>query len=171
MNTPTLLVINDDQSTLDFVRRHGVRAGLQVLTARNGRDGVAAIRDGQRVDLVVMDLQVAGLSELQLLSELAKTRLADGAEAAPAAGQAAADAASEPLQTLSGLEREHVIRALERARGNKKAAAQMLGVSRRAFYRRLERLSLGDRISRRPERSRPQAQTALAVRMPAALAL
>lgn len=170
MNNPTLLVINDDPSTLDFVRRHGARAGLQVLTARNGRDGVAAIRDG-RVDLVVMDLQVAGLSELQLLSELAKIRLADGAEAASGAGQAAADVANEPLQTLSGLERDHVIRALERARGNKKAAAHMLGVSRRAFYRRLERLALGDRISRRPERSRPQAQTALAVRMPAALAL
>lgn len=171
MNNPTLLVINDDQSTLDFVARHGARAGLQVVTARNGRDGVAAIRDG-RVDLVVMDLQVAGLSELQLLTELARLRQAECAEAASGAGQAAADAApSEPLQTLSRLERDHVLRALDRARGNKKAAAAMLGVSRRAFYRRLERLSLGDRISRRPERTRRDMPTALAARMPTALTL
>lgn len=171
MTNPTLLVINDDPSTLDFVSRHGTRAGLQVVTARNGRDGVAAIREG-RVDLVVMDLQVAGLSELQLLTELARIRQAECADAASAARQAAADAApAEPLQTLSGLEREHVLRALDRARGNKKAAAAMLGVSRRAFYRRLERLSLGDRISRRPGRTSPAAQTAPAVRVPAELAL
>jgi DNA-binding NtrC family response regulator len=36
------------------------------------------------------------------------------------------------------------------AHGNKKAAARMLGLSRRALYRRLERLDLGDTIMRRP---------------------
>ena len=34
---------------------------------------------------------------------------------------------------------EHIQRALERTGGNKKAAAQMLGLSRRALYRRLEK--------------------------------
>lgn len=48
------------------------------------------------------------------------------------------------------LERSRVQRALERARGNKKLAAELLGVSRRALYRRLERLHLGDTITRRP---------------------
>ncbi|HET7698521.1 MAG TPA: sigma-54 dependent transcriptional regulator [Vicinamibacterales bacterium] len=50
---------------------------------------------------------------------------------------------------LVNVEREHIQRALLRARGNKKAAARMLGLSRRALYRRLERLDLGDTISRR----------------------
>ena len=45
---------------------------------------------------------------------------------------------------LVNVEREHIQRALERANGNKKAAARMLGLSRRALYRRLERLDLGD---------------------------
>ena len=36
-----------------------------------------------------------------------------------------------------------------RAGGNKKAAAKMLGLSRRALYRRLERLDLGATITRR----------------------
>jgi DNA-binding NtrC family response regulator len=36
-----------------------------------------------------------------------------------------------------------------RAGGNKKAAAKMLGLSRRALYRRLERLDLAATISRR----------------------
>jgi DNA-binding NtrC family response regulator len=50
---------------------------------------------------------------------------------------------------LSTVEREHILRALQHARGNKKAAARMLGVSRRALYRRLERLGLESTISRR----------------------
>ena len=47
------------------------------------------------------------------------------------------------------VEREHIQRALARAGGNKKAAAKMLGLSRRALYRRLERLDLGGTITRR----------------------
>jgi two-component system response regulator HydG len=50
---------------------------------------------------------------------------------------------------LVNVEREHIQRALVRANGNKKAAARMLGLSRRALYRRLERLDLADTIMRR----------------------
>ncbi len=50
---------------------------------------------------------------------------------------------------LTSTEREHIQRALEQTGGNKKAAAQMLGLSRRALYRRLERLQLSDTIARR----------------------
>jgi transcriptional regulator of acetoin/glycerol metabolism len=38
-----------------------------------------------------------------------------------------------------------------RTNGNKKAAARILGLSRRALYRRLERLDLADTIMRRRE--------------------
>jgi DNA-binding NtrC family response regulator len=47
------------------------------------------------------------------------------------------------------VERDHIQRALLRANGNKKAAAKMLGLSRRALYRRLERLDLAATITRR----------------------
>ena len=50
---------------------------------------------------------------------------------------------------LATVESEHIQRALVRAGGNKKAAAKMLGLSRRALYRRLERLDLSDTITRR----------------------
>jgi two-component system response regulator HydG len=50
---------------------------------------------------------------------------------------------------LVTVERDHIQRALVRAGGNKKAAAKMLGLSRRALYRRLERLDLGATITRR----------------------
>ncbi|MBA3888790.1 MAG: sigma-54-dependent Fis family transcriptional regulator, partial [Acidobacteria bacterium] len=63
----------------------------------------------------------------------------DGDEPVPAAGAG----------RLVDVEREHIQRALVRAGGNKKAAAKMLGVSRRALYRRLERLELSATITRR----------------------
>jgi len=50
---------------------------------------------------------------------------------------------------LATVERDHILRALQHARGNKKAAARLLGVSRRALYRRLERLGLDSTIIRR----------------------
>ncbi len=81
---------------------------------------------------------------LPILSYGAPPRAASGAHApaAPAEG-----APSDDL--LVTVEREHIQRALLRAHGNKKAAARMLGLSRRALYRRLERLDLGDTIMRR----------------------
>ena len=43
---------------------------------------------------------------------------------------------------LVDAEREHITRVLGKTAGNKKAAAQLLGVSRRALYRKLDRLGL-----------------------------
>lgn len=63
---------------------------------------------------------------------------------------------------LSSVEREHILRALQRAGGNKKAAARVLGVSRRALYRKLERLDLGATIARRPRDRQTVAADALA---------
>ena len=72
--------------------------------------------------------------------------------AAPASASAGAGSESTAAaDLLVTVEREHIQRALVRANGNKKAAARMLGLSRRALYRRLERLDLGDTIMRRRE--------------------
>ena len=62
---------------------------------------------------------------------------------------AAAGAHDREADLLVNVERDHIQRALVRTGGNKKAAAQMLGLSRRALYRRLERLDLSATISRR----------------------
>ena len=43
---------------------------------------------------------------------------------------------------LIDVQREHIVRTLQLARGNKAVAARLLGVSRRAFYRQLERHGL-----------------------------
>jgi two-component system response regulator HydG len=68
---------------------------------------------------------------------------------APAPAPAAASLEKAGGDLLVNVERDHIQRALVRTGGNKKAAAQMLGLSRRALYRRLERLDLSGTISRR----------------------
>ena len=57
---------------------------------------------------------------------------------------------AEPV-SAAALATHQETRALAKAGGNKKAAALMLGLSRRALYRRLERLDLAGSISRRRE--------------------
>jgi DNA-binding NtrC family response regulator len=47
---------------------------------------------------------------------------------------------------LRAVERDHITRTLNQAGGNKAVAARLLGISRRAFYRQLERPGLHQRV-------------------------
>jgi hypothetical protein len=52
----------------------------------------------------------------------------------------------EELLPLAEVERRHVVRVLEAARGNKKLAADILGLDRTTLYRKLERYALRDTV-------------------------
>ena len=64
-------------------------------------------------------------------------------------GRPAARGIESVETSLAAVSRDHVVRVLERAWGNKKHAAELLGVSRRAFYRLLDRLDLDDTVKKR----------------------
>ncbi len=66
---------------------------------------------------------------------------APGAAAAPARGRRAADVLADGFD-LDAFERELVLAALDRAGGNKAAAARLLGITRRRLYSRLESLGV-----------------------------
>ena len=51
---------------------------------------------------------------------------------------------SDAPAPLDALEREHILDVLRQVNGNRMAAAKLLGISRRALYRRLERHQLAD---------------------------
>lgn len=68
------------------------------------------------------------------------------------------DVAALPVDVpapLIDVQREHIVRTLQVAHGNKAVAARLLGVSRRAFYRQLERHGLHRRAAG-TRRSDPQ---------------
>src|SRR5918999_298158 len=72
----------------------------------------------------------------------------------PAAPSGPVEAAPRDPAPLMDVERDHIVRTLQQVRGNKAVAARLLGVSRRAFYRQLERHGLHQRV---PVRSRDHA--------------
>jgi len=68
-------------------------------------------------------------------------------------GSSAAGGAGERIPDpvpLVEVEREHIVRTLQQVRGNKAVAARLLGISRRAFYRQLERHGLHQRVPAGP---------------------
>ncbi len=92
------------------------------------------------------------VTEVDVRASLPVPRAGAGARVQPAVPTARLRLAEQPVtdvEPLSDVEREHILRALQRAHGNKKKAASLLGVSRRALYRKLERLDLGTTIARR----------------------
>jgi DNA-binding NtrC family response regulator len=68
------------------------------------------------------------------------------APAAPVSSAMASASVSDNPAPLAEVEREHIVRTLQQVRGNKAVAARLLGVSRRAFYRQLERHGLHQRV-------------------------
>jgi two-component system response regulator HydG len=58
----------------------------------------------------------------------------------------AMDAATPATSNLGEIERSHIVDVLQQVRGNRMAAARMLGISRRALYRRLDRHELRQSI-------------------------
>jgi transcriptional regulator with AAA-type ATPase domain len=69
--------------------------------------------------------------------------------AVPEPAPAAAPAAVADESSLVMVERDHVIRTLERAGGNKTRAAALLGISRRSLYRLIEVHGLAHMVKER----------------------
>jgi signal transduction histidine kinase/ActR/RegA family two-component response regulator len=66
---PSVLVIEDDPSSVDLVHAYLAGSGYEVLVARNGVDGLAAVRREQP-DAVILDIQLPGLDGWDVLSTL-----------------------------------------------------------------------------------------------------
>lgn len=82
------------------------------------------------------------ITEADLSFVMTRTEMRIARPAGPVRVHAAASTQATPLNTV---ERDHIVRTLERVQGNKAVAARLLGVSRRAFYRQLERHGLYNR--------------------------
>ncbi len=62
----------------------------------------------------------------------------------PEFAAAATEARAETIQPLSEVERDQIVRALRLVKGNKAAAARLLGLDRKTLYRKLEGYGLKD---------------------------
>ena len=65
----TILVVDDEPKIVTLARDYLEHAGFAVLTAGDGRDALATVRQ-RRPDLVVLDLGLPGLDGLDVTREL-----------------------------------------------------------------------------------------------------
>jgi DNA-binding response OmpR family regulator len=64
-----ILVVDDDETVRDVVRRYLERAGHDVLTAGDGETALALV-DERRLDLVVLDLMLPGLGGIEVCTRI-----------------------------------------------------------------------------------------------------
>ena len=129
---PRLLVVDDDRAILTLVG-----TGVTCL------DVLKALRDMSPHCEAVL---TTGYANLDAAVEAVKRGMQ---EQRPGSLDVAHDHShpySEVTTPLVEVEREHIVRTLEQVRGNKAVAARLLGISRRAFYRQLERHGLHHRV-------------------------
>jgi two-component system, response regulator RegA len=130
---PRLLVVDDDRAVLTLI-------GTGVTCF----DVLRALRDMRPQCEVVLTTGFASLDEA---IDAAKRNIQESpGEASDPPGAVSRRFLPADATPLIEVEREHIVRTLEQVHGNKAVAARMLGISRRAFYRQLERHGLHQRV-------------------------
>ena len=129
---PRLLVVDDDRAILTLVG-----TGVTCL------DVLKALRDMSPHCEAVL---TTGYENLDAAVEAVKRGMQDTHSGSPNGAQTLSHAYGDTTAPLVEVEREHIVRTLEQVHGNKAVAARLLGISRRAFYRQLERHGLHHRV-------------------------
>ena len=128
--------------------RVGSHAGRRAPAVGRAWEGnVRELRNVIERACILVDDEI--ISERELVVSMPPSSVVSAAAPASSVLRSAQSSTLPDRDLLVTVERDHIQRALVRAGGNKKAAAKMLGLSRRALYRRLERLDLSDTITRR----------------------
>jgi len=168
----TLVVVDDDPAVLDVVGRFAARAGFQPVACAGGMEGLSYFArrraDVAVVDLRMPDVDgievarairaadeacpiilISGAATIDSAIEAGKlgvrdylTKPLDFARFEALLASIRGQAAGRHDESLASMERRRIEEVLHRTDGNKAAAAKILGLSRRALYRRLERYGI-----------------------------
>ena len=142
--------------TAAFVREIGARIGKRLIgpTPAAERWLVERAWDGNVREWRNVIERACILADVEFITERELTggALRTGSGSAVAATESPASETSTEDRSLSALERERIRQVLASTGGNKLTAARILGLSRRALYRRLERYGLdADASLKRPK--------------------
>jgi len=74
-NAESVLIVEDDQSVLEFVKEMLIENGYQVLTAANPRQAIQLVKaESHAIDLVISDVIMPMMTGLELAKEIGKLR-------------------------------------------------------------------------------------------------
>jgi len=122
----------------------GLTPGAERMLADAGWDGnVRQLRNVIERACILAEGDFVGEGDLAGSMQEQRLTPATATSNAVLGGAPHMDASPAPLVEV---EREHIIRTLQQVRGNKAVDARLLGISRRAFYRQLERHGLHQRV-------------------------
>jgi DNA-binding NtrC family response regulator len=120
----------------------GLTPGAERLLGEAAWDGnVRQLRNVIERACILSEGEFVGEGDLS--GSMQEQRLVAGGPMSSGSVAVRSDSNPAPLVEV---EREHIIRTLQQVRGNKAVAARLLGISRRAFYRQLERHGLHQRV-------------------------
>ena len=66
----TVLVVDDDEDLRELVSHKLYTAGFEVLTAADGSEALETLHDDQRLDLVLMDIMMPGISGIEVCRQI-----------------------------------------------------------------------------------------------------
>jgi two-component system response regulator HydG len=126
----------------------GLTPGAERLLADAGWDGnVRQLRNVIERACILAETDFVG--EGDLAGSMQEQTQAPAFASVPAGTPMGSRSENSPAPLVE-VEREHIVRTLQQVRGNKAVAARLLGISRRAFYRQLERHGLHQRVPMTP---------------------
>jgi two-component system response regulator MprA len=94
VNTPRILVVDDEPSISGFIRRGLIFEGYAVETVAEGREALRLVRD-QPPDLLLLDLMLPGIDGIEICRRIRAAEAADGLRPLPILMLTARDTVSD----------------------------------------------------------------------------
>jgi CheY-like chemotaxis protein len=66
----SILVIEDDETNLEFIHAIFSNSGFSLLSARNGKEALSACTKEKKIDLILLDLKLPDMSGYEVLEEI-----------------------------------------------------------------------------------------------------
>jgi diguanylate cyclase (GGDEF)-like protein len=155
----TLLVVDDDAMNRDALSRRLSRTGYTVLTAESGADALAVI-NANRVDAVLLDVMMPGMSGLETLRHLRQSR---SVSELPVIMVTAKDGSDDVVEALDLGANDYVTKPIDYAVALARIRAQVTARRADPLTGLPNRVLFMERLTRLLERSRTPGGAPFAV--------